>query len=157
QLASILLVSMLIFLALSLETHPVEGQFITNTPSGQANNAEPTQRDVLPAPGGGFGFATNTPLGPTNTPTNTPTTTATPTVTPSDTPTPTASFTPTNTATPTATPNGPFSYPQGVNPLTGLPYPDEASMLRRNLIVKISNFPPLVRPQHGINEADVIY
>jgi hypothetical protein len=30
-------------------------------------------------------------------------------------------------------------------------------MARRNLIVKISNFPPIVRPQTGINQADVVY
>jgi hypothetical protein len=30
-------------------------------------------------------------------------------------------------------------------------------MARRNLIVKISNYPPVVRPQSGINAADVVY
>lgn len=44
-----------------------------------------------------------------------------------------------------------------MNPLTGLPYPDEASRARRNLIVKISNYPPVVRPQRGVNWADVVY
>ena len=120
-------------------------------------------------------FATNTPIGPTDTPTNTPsptlTNTLTPTLTPSNTPTPTSTntLTPTNTSTPsntptptatftpTPTPNGPFIYPEGINPLTGLPYPNDEAMARRNLIVKISNFPPIVRPQTGINQADVVY
>jgi hypothetical protein len=30
-------------------------------------------------------------------------------------------------------------------------------MARRNLIVKISNYPPIVRPQHGVNQADVVF
>ena len=54
-------------------------------------------------------------------------------------------------------PVGPLSYPSGLNPLTGLPYPSEAAQLRRNLIVKVSNWPPRVRPQHGINQADLVY
>ncbi len=152
QFASIFIASMLILLAVSLPASHVEGQFATNTPVGQSNDeaSASDEDDSLESPNG-FSFATNTPLGPTNTATSTPTNTATVTNTP------TATFTPTNTPSPTATPNGPFSYPEGVNPLTGLPYPDEASMLRRNLIVKISNFPPLVRPQHGINATDVVY
>lgn len=163
QLASILLVTMLIVMALSLETNPVESQFATNTPVGQNENTSSQETDTEVPAAEGFGFATNTPPGPTLTPTNTATSTATPTLTPSNTPTPTATFTPTNTPTPTdtptptPTPNGPFWYPEGINPLTGLPYPDDESILRRNLIVKVSNFPPLVRPQHGINAADVVY
>lgn len=101
-----------------------------------------------------FSFATNTPVGPTSTPLP-PTATATPTNTPTSTPTNT--FTPSPTFTPTPTPNGPYTYPEGVNPLTGLLYPDEEAMSRRNLIVKISNYPPVVRPQTGINLADIVY
>jgi hypothetical protein len=110
-----------------------------------------------------FQFATNTPVGPTDTPTDTltpsvtPSSTATPTATATATFTPTASFTPTDTPSPTPTPNGPFSYPEGVNPLTGQPYPNEAAMQRRNLIVKISNYPPVVRPQSGVNAADLVF
>ena len=54
-------------------------------------------------------------------------------------------------------PSGPEQYPLNYNSLTGLPYPDEAAMNRRNLIVKISNFPPLVRPQSGLNQADLVF
>lgn len=104
-----------------------------------------------------FEFVTNTPLGPTATPTDTPPPTDTATLTPTHTPTPTATFTPSDTPTPTPTPNGPFLYPEGVNPLTGLPYPDEIALGRRNLIIKISNYPPIVRPQYGVNEADVVF
>jgi hypothetical protein len=114
-------------------------------------------------------FATNTPSGPTATPTETltPSNTPTFTLTPTPTLTPTATFTPTFTPsntptdtptfTPTPTPVGPVSYPEGVSPLTGLPYPNEEARNRRNLIVKISNYPPIVRPQSGINQADVVY
>lgn len=122
-------------------------QFVTNTP-----------RPVS--------FVTNTPAGPTATPlppsetplpSETPSPTLTPTETSTSTSTPTNTSTPTETPSPTPTPNGPFIYPQGVNPLTGLPYPNEEAMNRRNLIVKISNYPPVVRPQTGINLADVVY
>lgn len=96
-------------------------------------------------------FFTNTPLGPTKTPTPTATATFTATFTPTNT------ATPTNTPTPTPTPNGPFSYPDGVNPLTGQMYPNEEARNRRNLIVKISNYPPIVRPQTNVNMADVVF
>ncbi len=52
---------------------------------------------------------------------------------------------------------GPWDYPTGVNPLTGLAYPSEEALGRRNLIVKVSNWPPKVRPQHGLNLADLVY
>lgn len=113
------------------------------------NTPKPTSID--------FAFATNTPVGPTSTPSQTPSPTATFTPTPTPTNTPTATFTPTDTPTPTPTPNGPFSYPEDVNPLTGKPYPNEEAKARRNLIVKISNYPPLVRPQTGVNLADLVW
>ena len=53
--------------------------------------------------------------------------------------------------------HGPYEYPDGMNPMTGLPYPDAEARARRNLIVKISNHPPIVRPQHGLNAADLVF
>lgn len=52
---------------------------------------------------------------------------------------------------------GPYVYPEGVNPLTGLPVENPESLNRRPLIVKISNFPPEVRPQWGLNVADMVW
>jgi hypothetical protein len=52
---------------------------------------------------------------------------------------------------------GPDDFPPGVNPLTGLPVGDPAMLLRRPIIVKISNAPPLVRPQAGIGAADLVF
>ncbi|GEM_PF-291091 len=138
--------------------------FTTNTPELPSETPTPTETAT----------ASNTPTNtPTHTvtpsPTVTPSLTVTPspTITPSNTPTPTetftptftptATFTPTNTPTPTPTPIGPFFYPEGINPLTGQMYPNEEAVARRNLIVKISNFPPVVRPQHGVNEADIVF
>src|SRR6266508_3020928 len=69
-------------------------------------------------------FATNTPAGPSATPSDTPSPSATFTATFTPSFTPTNTSTPTDTPSPTATPNGPFVYPEGVNPLTGLPYPN---------------------------------
>lgn len=78
---------------------------------------------------------------------------------PSSTPTPTLTPSPSLTPSPTITPTmvGPFEYPENINPLTGLPYPSAEARDRRNLIVKISNYPPIVRPQYGLNSADIVY
>ena len=115
--------------------------FATNTPNSA--NIDP--------------FVTNTPSGPTSTPTTPPSATFTPTPTVTATFTPSATPTATDTPTPTPIPFGPNVFPEGINALTGLPFPDEASAARRNLLVKISNFPPEVRPQSGINQADVVW
>jgi hypothetical protein len=52
---------------------------------------------------------------------------------------------------------GPFHFPVGYNPLTGLPVEPAAALRRRPLAVKISNAPDLVRPQAGIAEADLVF
>lgn len=55
------------------------------------------------------------------------------------------------------TPVGPETYPPGINPLTGLPVADPFTLDRRPIIVKISNYPPFVRPQPGLMAADVVW
>jgi hypothetical protein len=163
RLISIIVPALLVIMGLVSAPQNAFGQFVTNTPASGDSAPIATQSSAAnttatsTAPSSGFGFATNTPVGPTSTPTTTPTATSTPTATPTNTNTPTATFTPTNTPTPTPTPNGPFSYPEGINPLTGLMYPDAEAQARRNLIVKISNYPPIVRPQSGVNAADIVY
>lgn len=113
--------------------------------SGLSAAAPETPHDQL--------FATNTPKPTTfSFITNTPQKTPTPSATATETPIPP---TPTPTVTPTQV--GPQTYPDGINSLTGLPYPSEEARNRRNLMVKISNFPPIVRPQSGINQADVVF
>ncbi len=52
---------------------------------------------------------------------------------------------------------GPETYPPGVNPLTGLALADPSVLQRPAIDVKISNAPPLVRPQAGIGAADIVY
>ena len=52
---------------------------------------------------------------------------------------------------------GPDSYPAGVDPLTGLVVDHAENLNRRPLIVKIDNFPPEVRPQSGVMQADVVW
>ncbi len=52
---------------------------------------------------------------------------------------------------------GPDDFPPGVNPLTGLPVTDLAVLARNPVIAKISNAPPLVRPQAGIGAADLVF
>lgn len=150
RIVSILSIICLVGLATAITPPSTQGQFATNTPINDAQSSD----DAATAPANGLSFSTNTPDVP---PTATATATSTATNTSTPTATATATNTPTNTPTPTPTPIGPFNYPQGVNPLTGLPYPNEEAMSRRNLIVKISNFPPIVRPQSGVNQADLVY
>jgi hypothetical protein len=44
-----------------------------------------------------------------------------------------------------------------VNPLTGLKVQNPANLKRRPMVVKISNAPPLVRPQAGLSSADLVF
>jgi hypothetical protein len=115
---------------------------------------------IAPDRAAGQDAPTATPF-PTNTPrpTATPTATNTPTATTTNTPTDTPTVTPLPTMTPSPTPTivGPNEYPDNFNPLTGLPYPNETARDRRTLIVKVSNFPEIVRPQTGLQYADLVF
>lgn len=74
-------------------------------------------------------------------------------------PTRTPTLTPAPSDTPSITPTtiGPINYPDNINPLTGLPYPSDEARNRRTLIVKVSNYTPVVRPQSGLSNADIVY
>ncbi len=76
-------------------------------------------------------------------------------------PTPTINDDVTPEITPTIVENpaaiGPDNIPEGMNALTGQAAADPATLDRRPIDVKISNAPPLVRPQAGIGEADLVY
>ena len=52
---------------------------------------------------------------------------------------------------------GPTGFPNGINPLTGLPVPDGSLLERRPFAVKVVNFPRSVRPQWGLTLADHVY
>jgi hypothetical protein len=52
---------------------------------------------------------------------------------------------------------GPYTYPDDVNPLTGLIVADPMQLNRHPIVVKISNSPALVRPQSGLNAADLVF
>lgn len=52
---------------------------------------------------------------------------------------------------------GPETYPDGVNPLTGLPVENPEVLRRPPLIVKIDNYPPDIRPQSGLSAADMVW
>jgi hypothetical protein len=84
--------------------------------------------------------------------TATPTTALTATVTPTSTPSPEPTITP-------MPPDviGPDAYADNVNPLTGLTVDDPSVLERRPLVIKISNAPPVVRPQSSTSQADVIF
>jgi hypothetical protein len=67
-------------------------------------------------------------------------------------------FTPTtNFPLPAAGALGPVDFPLNVNPLTGLEVADPNILNRRPIVTKISNAPPLVRPQSGIGQADLVF
>jgi hypothetical protein len=106
-------------------------------------------------------IATPTPM-PTATatpaPTNTPTATASATAAP-PTATPTATLMPDHTATAVMIPDllGPDNFPPNVNPLTGERVRNPELLARRPLALKISNYPPFVRPQAGLNNADLVF
>src|SRR4051812_44449267 len=76
-------------------------------------------------------FATSRPIPVIPTDTLIPTETLTPTAPPTLTASPTCTPPPTDTPSPTPTLVGPALYPDGYNPLTGLPYPNEDAMNRR--------------------------
>jgi hypothetical protein len=157
RLLSLIMLMVVIAGALALSpAQPAQGQFATNTPEAGAGSSTDavSAATAIPTSAGAStasGFVPNTPVGPTFTPTVSATATNPPTATF----TPTAS--PTSTPSATPTPNGPFSYPENVNSLTGLEYPNEEARNRVNLVVKVSNYPPIVRPQTGLNMADIVY
>jgi hypothetical protein len=69
---------------------------------------------------------------------------------------------PTAAAEPTAVPPipgliGPDNFPANVNPLTGETVNDPAVLARRPVAVKVSNAPATVRPQSGLNNADLMF
>jgi Protein of unknown function (DUF3048) N-terminal domain/Protein of unknown function (DUF3048) C-terminal domain len=92
------------------------------------------------------------PLQPTDTPIPTRTRRpATFTQTTSASPTPTATLTPTpDTRIQTA-------FAPDVNPLTGEKVADPNVLNRRPLAIKVSNYPPEVRPQRGLSQADLVF
>lgn len=54
--------------------------------------------------------------------------------------------------------NPPVTQPQNnLNPLTGLPVERPELLNRRPVLVKISNYPPSVRPQSGLTFADIVF
>lgn len=66
--------------------------------------------------------------------------------------------TPSPAPTPTAPSVGSIdAFPPDVNPLTGLRVSDPAVLKRRPLAIKISNYPPVVRPQSGVDRADLVF
>jgi len=62
-------------------------------------------------------------------------------------------------AQPTAAPavSGPQEYPQGVNPLTGLPVDNTANLQAPPALVSITNFPITARPQAGLSYSPVVH
>jgi hypothetical protein len=95
-----------------------------------------------------------------------------PMIEPSQTSPPLPSITITTTSKPEPTPDltpepttiplpdgwlGPDNFGTEINPLTGEIEEDPAILQRRPIAIKISNFPEFVRPQAGLNNADLVF
>ena len=52
---------------------------------------------------------------------------------------------------------GPQNFGNDINPLTGEKVEDLALLQRRPIAIKVSNYPELVRPQNGLNNADLVF
>jgi hypothetical protein len=52
---------------------------------------------------------------------------------------------------------GPDTYPPGTNPLTGLAVEHPENLNRRPIMIKIDNYPPDIRPQSGLQAADMVW
>jgi hypothetical protein len=70
-----------------------------------------------------------------------------------ETSTPTGYISPTNT--PTYTPT--YAFPLDVDPLTGLAVEPASLLNRRPVMIKVSNYPPAIRPQSGLSLADWVF
>jgi hypothetical protein len=68
-----------------------------------------------------------------------------------------ATGTPFPTGTPTPVVFGVISFPEDVNPLTGLKVSSLAQLNRRPVLIKISNFPRTGRPHAGLSAADLVF
>ena len=93
------------------------------------------------------------------TPTRTPAATATPTPSPTSDPalaTQTA-IAATANYVPSSGPIGGPEFPPDVNPLTGLVVSDTTALERCPLAIKVSNAPTVVRPQAGLDQADLVF
>jgi hypothetical protein len=99
---------------------------------------------------------TNTPISPTATATPRPTNTPVPTATPAPTQTPTLTVSPTPTTLNMGGLRTPPTFAPNISPLTGLPVEGD-TLNRRPLAIKVSNAPEIVRPQAGLDKADVVF
>ncbi len=156
---AILCISLLLALVAlsSCGSDPAPTAAPTGTAAPAATDARPTGITPSQTPGADQITATSSPrLIASATEGSTPTRTRRATGTPA-TATRTRTPTPTRTASATPTPAGGPDFPPNVNPLTGLEVSDPSVLERAPLAVKISNAPASVRPQAGLDKADLVF
>jgi hypothetical protein len=83
--------------------------------------------------------------------------TSPPTQEPTESPAATVPVAPTVTSTPAAVEIGPEVYPEGVNPLTGLPVSNSQTLGYSPALVSITNFPISARPQAGLSFSPFVF
>ncbi|MGD2078096.1 MAG: DUF3048 domain-containing protein, partial [Chloroflexota bacterium] len=124
--------------------------------AGDGGRATPTSSTASEEAAGPAGAETTTLA---EAPTATIATAGTPEAAPdTPTPSPTAEPQPTATLQPTPYPGliGPADFPDDVNPLTGEQVADPAVLQQRPLAIKVANM-ARVRPQAGLNQADLVF
>ena len=72
-------------------------------------------------------------------------------------PTPAALPTPTIIPSPTPDTRIQTTFAPDEDPLTGIKVADPTVLNRRPLAIKVSNYPPEVRPQRGLSQADLVF
>ncbi len=148
QILIFLTVCMLLFLAACNAESTPSTETLAETEPTEVIIKEAVEATATAVP------ATNTPS-----PTEPPAPTDTP-IPPTEEPTLTIEATDTPEAEATPLPDGWYdlsNFPDDMNPLTGEIVDDPAVLDRRPIALKISNYPPLVRPQHGLNRADLVF
>ena len=89
--------------------------------------------------------------------TETPITTEEPTETETVEETEEVSSTPDSTQSSSGQTYGPTNFPEGINPLTGLPIGDSDLLKLPPALISVSNFPASARPQAGINSSPLVF
>lgn len=116
-------------MAESSATHPAPAVTVQALLDSSGASAAPLPTATAPAPTGSSGAA--------------------------ETPLPTYTITPTAGYTPAA--SGPDTFPAEINPLTGLPVRDPASLDLPPVMVSISNSPLSARPQSGLSFSPLVF
>jgi hypothetical protein len=156
EIWSLMLIGILAFSLAACATagEPASISSVPNTPETEESPTETAVVDDVPA------TEEPSPTAVVEQATSTSEPSKTPPPPPTSTPVPIAD--PESSATPTSVPLpagwlGPENFGSDINPLTGEEMKDPTVLERRPIAIKVSNFPVIVRPQSGLNNADLVF